>query len=139
MGDPTKKEEGNSLEETKNINIPGEVYFQNYRIHSVWKEEKKNREGRILWNWDGVSSLKVRSFQENDQDSIIWNENSEGEEIFINEKIPKEQRKRVPILLYQEEIIALGNFKRANMERKKQRKNMHKNKESDIERQTRKR
>lgn len=43
-------------------------------------------------------------------------------EIFINEKIPKEQRKRVPILLYQEEIIALGNFKRANMEQKETKK-----------------
>lgn len=119
-----QKEEGNFLEETKNINIPGEVYFQNYRIQiSVWKEEKKEEKGEFLWNWDGVSSLKIRSFQEGDRIQLYGMKTPKKvKEIFINEKIPKEQRKRVPILLYQEEIIALGNFKRANMEQKETKK-----------------
>ncbi|KID48771.1 hypothetical protein C095_08525 [Fusobacterium necrophorum subsp. funduliforme B35] len=67
--------------------------------------------------------MKVRSFQEGDRIQLYGMKTPKKvKEIFINEKIPKEQRKRVPILLYQEEIIALGNFKRANMEQKETKK-----------------
>ncbi|HEY4533271.1 MAG TPA: tRNA lysidine(34) synthetase TilS [Fusobacterium sp.] len=115
-----KKEERDLLEETKSINIPGEVYFQNYRIQiSVCTDEKKQQKEGFLWNWDGVSSLKVRNFQEGDRIQLYGMKGPKKvKEIFINEKIPKEQRKKVPILLYQGEIIALGNIRRANMEQK---------------------
>jgi len=122
-----KKEERNISETIKSIKIPGEVYFQNYRIQiSIWNEKDQKVKDGFLWNWDGVSSLEVRNFKEGDRIQLHGMKSPKKvKEIFINEKVPKEERRRIPILLYQKQIIALGNLKKAKMNGNEDEKRIH--------------
>ncbi|KXA13122.1 tRNA(Ile)-lysidine synthetase [Fusobacterium equinum] len=113
--EPIKKEEADMFVNDVEIKVPGEVYFQNYRIKILVCEENRPKGNQeFLWNWDGISSLKVRNFQEGDRIQLAGMKTPKKvKEIFINEKVPREQRKQIPILIYGEEIIALGNLRQA--------------------------
>lgn len=99
---------------TMNLKIPGEITFGRYRLKAEHcKDCKKDLgENSFLVNLPKSSILEVRTRKPGDK--IIISKgglNKKLKDIFINSKIPKEVREKVPIVTLEEEIIWIAGVR----------------------------
>ena len=99
---------------TMNLKIPGEINFGRYRLKAEHcKDCKKDLgENSFIVNLPKSSILEVRTRKPGDKITISKDGlNKKLKDIFINSKVPKEARDKVPIVTLEEEIIWIAGVR----------------------------
>lgn len=108
-----RKEEKEERQKEVEISIPGRTSFQSYEIYASFIEKP---EGAVCLEleWKAGEKIVARPYQAGDRILLPGMKSSKKvKEIFINMKIPKEERGELPILVYQDKILALGNLRQS--------------------------
>ena len=109
--------EKNTLEEKQcieeiELEIPGQIIFGKYIIEASLDEKILYDKHNFYTSLKIGDKLKIRS--RNDGDRMIpigMTSEKKVKDILINEKVPKEKRDSIPLVLYNEEIIWIAGVK----------------------------
>ena len=106
----TKKED-NCIKEVE-LEVPGQITFGDYIIEAVLSNEILYDKQNFYTSLKKGDKLKIRS--RNDGDRMIpigMISEKKVKDILINEKVPKEKRDTIPLVLYNEEIVWIAGIK----------------------------
>ena len=103
-----KNEAQGEYQDGISFSVPNEIIFNNLKIKaSIVENELKNWKGEnnFLLSISNGENIEVR--YRRDGDKIFLNEehSKKIKEIFINQKIPKDMRDKIPIFLYKDKIF----------------------------------
>ena len=96
----------------KTLEIPGVLQFGDYVVEAFFSEEKQSGKDIFATNLKVGEKVVVRTRK--DGDRIVPTGMRSGKklkEIFINEKVPKEIRDRVPLITYNDEIVWIAGVR----------------------------
>lgn len=112
------------------LEIPSEIKFGDYKIFVKEYKEENYTNGRYTYVLEisQKSILKVRTRQKGDKIKLLGDGGTKKiKKIFIDEKIPKDKRNGVPVLLLDDEIFWLAGVKKGKIDlEKKSKKNLQK-------------
>ena len=114
-----KREDNTINNSTIQLKIPSEQVFNNFKISvdivesSYIPKEKNQYLLYVLYN----DIIEVRYRKEGDRIFLDENHSKKIKEIFIEQKIPKDIRDRIPIFLYNNNIFWIYNVKKAYIPR----------------------
>lgn len=106
----TKKED-NCIKEVE-LEVPGQITFGDYIIEAVLSNEILYDKQNFYTSLKKGDKLKIRS--RNDGDRMIpigMISEKKVKDILINEKVPKEKRDTIPLVLHNEEIVWIAGIK----------------------------
>ncbi|WP_130889952.1 tRNA lysidine(34) synthetase TilS [Fusobacterium ulcerans] len=106
----TKKED-NYIKEVE-LEVPGQITFGDYIIEAVLSNEILYDKQNFYTSLKKGDKLKIRS--RNDGDRMIpigMISEKKVKDILINEKVPKEKRDTIPLVLHNEEIVWIAGIK----------------------------
>lgn len=109
------------IEHEKNFEILETVKFNNYLISSKIYEKDKdkiNKNTLVLNLPKDTQNIKLKLRYKKDGDKIILPApngtiTKKLKDIFINEKIPKDKRDKIPVLIYEDRLIWIIGLKKA--------------------------
>ena len=104
-----------SLNETIQLKIPSETYFDKYKIklEFVENQEKiKNKNQYLLYAMNN-DIIEVRYRKEGDRILLYENHSKKIKEVLINQKVPRDIRDKIPIFLYKNNIFWIYGIKKA--------------------------
>lgn len=96
----------------KTLEIPGVLQFGDYVVEALFSEEKQSGKDIFATNLKVGEKVVVRTRK--DGDRIVptgMRSEKKLKEIFINEKVPKEIRDRVPLITYNDEIVWIAGVR----------------------------
>lgn len=103
--------------EEKDLSIPGSICFGEYRISTSFVKEKEQIPSSFYFLWEEGEMLHLRTYCSGDRIQLAGlGSPKKVKKIFINLKVPKEKRKKIPILEYQGKILALADLMIAKRE-----------------------
>jgi len=104
-----------SLNETIQLKIPSETYFDKYKIklEFVENQEKiKNKNQYLLYAMNN-DIIEIRYRKEGDKIFLDENHSKKIKEVLINQKVPRDIRDKIPIFLYKNNIFWIYGIKKA--------------------------
>ena len=112
-----KKEEEtvSCLNETLQLKIPSETYFDKYKIKVEFvenKEKTKYKNQYLLYAMNN-DIIEIRYRKEGDRIFLDENHSKKLKEVLINQKVPRDVRDRIPIFLYKNNIFWIYGIKKA--------------------------
>lgn len=117
--------ENNALKEYNEINEISFKVFENIKFNNFYISSKiydantdKLDRFNIVLNIPVDTELKLRYRYDGDKINLFSHKGTIAKkikEIFINEKIPKDKRDKIPILIYNDEIVWIFGLKKANI------------------------
>lgn len=90
------------------FSVPNEIIFNNLKIKaSIVENELKNWKGEnnFLLSISNGENIEVRYRRDGDKIFLSEEHSKKIKEIFINQKIPKDMRDKIPIFLYKDKIF----------------------------------
>lgn len=105
------KKENQCIKEVE-LEVPGQIIFGDYVIEAVLSNEILYDKQNFYTSLKKGDKLKIRS--RNDGDRMIpigMTSEKKVKDILINEKVPKEKRDTIPLVLYNEEIVWIAGIK----------------------------
>lgn len=98
--------------EEKILKIPGEVKFGNYIIEAIETDKIVYDKNNFYTNLEVGDTLLIRNKKDGDKIVPIGMKNyKKVKDILINEKVPKEERENIPIVIFKEDIIWIAGLK----------------------------
>lgn len=105
------KKENQCIKEVE-LEVPGQIIFGNYVIEAVLSNEILYDKQNFYTSLKIGDKLKIRSRHDGDRMIPIgMTSEKKVKDILINEKIPKEKRDTIPLVLYNEEIVWIAGIK----------------------------
>lgn len=105
------KKESQCIKEVE-LKIPGYITFGDYVIEAVFADKILYDKQNFYTNLKAGDKLKIRSRKDGDRMIPIgMTSEKKIKDILINEKIPKEKRDIIPLVLYKEEIVWIAGIK----------------------------
>ena len=97
------------------LKIPSEQIFDNFKIHINIAENLDIPKKKNQYLLDALYNdiIEVRYRKEGDRIFLDENHSKKVKEVFIDQKIPKDMRDRLPIFLYNNKIFWIYNVKKA--------------------------
>ncbi|MHD0317919.1 tRNA lysidine(34) synthetase TilS [Fusobacterium sp. THCT1E2] len=105
------KKENHCIKEVE-LEVPGQIIFGDYIIEAVLSNEILYDKQNFYTSLKKGDKLKIRS--RNDGDRMIpigMTSEKKVKDILINEKVPKEKRDTIPLVLHNEEIVWIAGIK----------------------------
>lgn len=97
----------------KEVVIPFKIEFSNYVIETVESQESYGQ-NEFLTNLQKGDKITIRNRREGDRIKPLGMESYKKlKDIFINEKVPKEERDQVPLLEKNNEIVWIAGIKKS--------------------------
>ncbi|WP_319370325.1 tRNA lysidine(34) synthetase TilS [uncultured Ilyobacter sp.] len=94
------------------LKIPGEVKYGNYKIKAFRDVNKSIGKNEFCTKLQEGSELLIRSRKSGDRmQPVGMNSLKKIKDIFINDKIPKETREAIPILVLKDEIVWIASVR----------------------------
>lgn len=106
-----KKKENQRIKEVE-LEVPGQIIFGDYVIEAILSNEILYDKQNFYTSLKKGDKLKIRS--RNDGDRMIpigMTSEKKVKDILINEKVPKEKRDTIPLVLHNEEIVWIAGIK----------------------------
>ena len=98
--------------EEKVLKIPGQIKFGDYIIEAIESDKIVYNKNNFYTNLKIGDELLVRSKQDGDRIVPMGMKNyKKVKDILINEKVPKEERENIPIVIFKNEIIWIAGVK----------------------------
>lgn len=105
------KKENQCIKEVE-LEVPGQIIFGDYVIEAVLSNEILYDKQNFYTSLKIGDKLKIRSRHDGDRMIPIgMTSEKKVKDILINEKIPKEKRDTIPLILYNEEIVWIAGIK----------------------------
>lgn len=105
------KKENQCIKEVE-LEVPGQIIFGDYVIEAVLSNEILYDKQNFYTSLKKGDKLKIRSRNNGDRMIPIgMTSEKKVKDILINEKIPKEKRDTIPLVLYNEEIVWIAGIK----------------------------
>ena len=107
------------------FSVPNEIIFNNLKIKaSIVENELKNWEGEnnFLLSISNGENIEVRYRRDGDKIFLSEEHSKKIKEIFINQKIPKDMRDKIPIFLYKDKIFWAYSVKKGYIPNSKENK-----------------
>lgn len=106
-----KNKENKNLEE-KILKIPGAVKFGDYIIEAIETDKIVYSKDNFYTNLKAGNELIIRTKKDGDKIIPIGMKNyKKVKDILINEKVPKETRKNIPIVIFENDIVWIAGLK----------------------------
>jgi len=107
----SKETDSNVLKDVL-LKIPGEVKYGNYRIKAFRDINNSVGKNEFCTNLQEGMELLIRKRESGDRiQPVGMNSSKKIKDIFINEKIPKEAREVIPILVLNDEIVWIASVR----------------------------
>ncbi|ADO83114.1 tRNA lysidine(34) synthetase TilS [Ilyobacter polytropus] len=107
----SKETDSNVLKDVL-LKIPGEVKYGNYRIKAFRDINNSVGKNEFCTNLQEGMELLIRKRKSGDRiQPVGMNSSKKIKDIFINEKIPKEAREVIPILVLNDEIVWIASVR----------------------------
>lgn len=115
-----KNKKINEKIEELDFNIPTNLKFNNYllKIEKVIENKKLIlNKNNVIFDLPENSKLKIRYKRDGDRIKLIGlgGKSKKLKEIFINDKISKDKRDKIPVILYNNEIIWITGIRKAEI------------------------
>lgn len=105
------KKENQCIKEMK-LEIPGQIIFGEYVIEASFTDKILYDNQNFYTSLKMGDKLKIRSRKDGDRIIPIgMTSEKKVKDILINEKVPKEKRDTIPLVLYNEEIVWIAGIK----------------------------
>ena len=97
------------------ITIPNEIEFGDYIISAkVEKQKKENDSYEFVTNLKEGNEIIIRKRNPGDRILCIGMDNyKKVKDIMINSKIPKDEREKIPVIVYEDEIVWLAGIRKS--------------------------
>ncbi|WP_372713278.1 tRNA lysidine(34) synthetase TilS [Ilyobacter sp.] len=106
-----KETDSNDVEDAF-LKIPGEVKYGNYKIKAFRDTNKSIGKNEFCTNLQEGTSLLIRKRKSGDKmQPVGMNSSKKIKDIFINDKIPKEAREVIPIIVLEDEIVWIASVR----------------------------
>ncbi len=94
------------------LEIPGQIIFGEYVIEASFTDKILYDNQNFYTSLKMGDKLKIRSRKDGDRIIPIgMTSEKKVKDILINEKVPKEKRDTIPLVLYNEEIVWIAGIK----------------------------
>ena len=105
------KKENQCIKEVE-LEIPGQIIFGEYVIEASFTDKILYDNQNFYTSLKMGDKLKIRSRKDGDRIIPIgMTSEKKVKDILINEKVPKEKRDTIPLVLYNEEIVWIAGIK----------------------------
>ena len=105
------KKENQCIKEVE-LEIPGQIIFGEYVIEASFTDKILYDNQNFYTSLKMGDKLKIRSRKDGDRIIPIgMTSEKKVKDILINEKVPKEKRDTIPLVLYNEEIVCIAGIK----------------------------
>ncbi|MBC2856561.1 tRNA lysidine(34) synthetase TilS [Cetobacterium sp. 2A] len=99
-------------QEFKELKVPGKIEFGNYLLEAFEAEKDSKLKNEFLTNLNVGDILTVRKRENGDKIIPTGMKNSKKvKDILINEKIPKDMRDDIPIVVFNDEVIWIAGVR----------------------------
>ena len=102
--------------QTFNVKIPFSIEFGNYLIEAEFSRKGTENKDEFFTNLKIGDLLEIRTRKEGDRIKPIgMNSYKKVKEIFINEKIPRLEREKIPLIIKNNELIWIPGVKKSDL------------------------
>ena len=102
--------------QTFNVKIPFSIEFGNYLIEAEFSRKGTENKDEFFTNLKIGDLLEIRTRKEGDRIKPIgMNSYKKVKELFINEKIPRLEREKIPLIIKNNELIWIPGVKKSDL------------------------